>query len=111
MLFGDILLLTRLTVLLVLLVTFLLRVLLLDLWSVLRRLNLTVEGLRISVMGMLHLLVHQVWWNLTVTWIAITVVLGSVGDGLRSHVLVGVEATESHDVSQTGELEERSLRS
>lgn len=60
---------------------------------------LSVERLGVSVVG--HWLLHHVGWNLSVSLISKTIrVLG-----LRSKVLVWVEATEGHDVSQAGELD------
>ena len=57
---------------------------------------LSVEWLWVSVVG--HWLLHHVWWHLSVALVSKTVrVLG-----LRSQVLVWVEATEGHDVSQAG---------
>jgi len=80
---GDVLLLGRGALLLVPLVRLL---------HSLAVLVLAVEGL--GVVG--HLLVHHVGRHLAVTHLVETVRLGR----LRSEVLVGVEATQSHDVGQ-----------
>lgn len=98
---SHVLLLTWLgvVVLLFLAISFLLIVVLVSFLTSLVGWGLTVEGGWLSIVG--HWLVHHVGWNLTVSWESVPVrVLG-----LWGQVLVWVEPTEGHDVSQAGQLD------